>query len=591
MRPEPAARRSDDGFTLVEVIVALALMSVVATAALYFFLGGTRAVTHQQRSQNAVVVANEAMELAYSAAAKADGNGTSGLVKGRSQSQVTAAWTALASKGIEGYSTTYPAWDPAGAGTQAVDITRHTKLSGVDYAVTTLIGTCYRSTATASAPCSIIGQNPPSSTPAGYARLMRVMTYVTWDDAGNTCGSGGCSYQVSSLIDPNSDLTWNNTTKPIAVDDVALVNVGQSVDIDVLSNDIIGVLVSNPVRNLTVAKGTGTVTLLSSGKVRFTAPTTASGKMTFTYSLKDQAGRESNVATVTVSVYGQAMPDSASTIKTRPITIGVGANDRGTPATIQITSPPAKGTATPSGSSVVYDPGNNIGTFTFEYQFTDADGLPSSTTTVTVVVSDWPPPQAANLTVDVPATVLGSTLDLGMLTKTNNPEGYLVEILSSNMSQGRLVVDGRDYNAQTNRKGGTVGYTQQGNVLGIWTFQYRVLTPDSSQWTATRTVTLRIMPVAAADTFKADRNSTVSLNIGANDAPMNYGGTVGLSPIRSNPSCGSFPAAQNDFQNGIVSFRTPDQSKFTCTFTYTLQGTGAYAELKSNSVSVTVTNK
>lgn len=585
------AGRSDDGFTLVEVIVALALMSVVATAALYFFLGGTRAVTHQQRSQNAVVVANESMELAYSAAAKADGNGTSGLVKGRSQTQVQAAWTAMASKGIEGYATTYPAWDPAGAGTQAVDITRHTKLSGVDYSVTTLIGTCYRSTASASAPCSIIGQNPPASTPTGYARLMRVMTYVTWDDAGNTCGSAGCSYQVSSLIDPNTDLTWNNTTKPIAVDDVAIVNVGEVVDIDVLHNDIIGVIVTNPVRNLTVTKGTGSVSLLSDGRVRFTAPSNASGKMTFTYSLKDQAGRESNVATVTVSVMGRAVADNASTLKTRAVTIPVAANDRGTPASIQITSQPTTGTATPSGTSVIYDPGNNIGTFTFQYQFTDADGLPSSTATVTVVVSDWPAPQAANLTIDVPATVLGSTLDLGMLTKTNNPEGYLVEILSSNMSQGRLQVNGADYNASNNRKGTTVGYTQQGNVLGIWTFQYRVLTPDSSQWTASRTVTLRIMPVAAPDTFTANRNSTVSLNIGANDAPMNYGGTVALTPARSNPTCGSFPTAQNDVQNGILTFRTPDQNKFSCSFTYTLQGTGAYAELKSNTVTVTVTNK
>ena len=48
--------RQDEGFTMIEVVVSLAVLALVATSGLYFFINGTRNVTEAQRTQNAVSV-------------------------------------------------------------------------------------------------------------------------------------------------------------------------------------------------------------------------------------------------------------------------------------------------------------------------------------------------------------------------------------------------------------------------------------------------------------------------------------------------------------------------------------------------------
>lgn len=597
----PHGPQDDEGFTLVEVIVSLALLTVAATAALYFFVGGTRAVTHQQQSQNAVVVANEAMELAYSVGAKVSSN-TSGLLVGRTKADVQAAWASVATEGLEGYANTYPGWDPAataatggddGTEDDAVKLWKTSELNNLDYTALTLIGPCYRSKSAVDAPCGKVGTVEPTSVPTGYMRLMRVMVQVTWQS--QSCPEDGCSYQVASLIDPSTDLTWNNTTRPIAVDDDAVVDVGKSLPIEVLKNDILGVVVANPVRlESPPAAGAGTATVQTDGQIFYVAPTNASGIKTFTYSLKDQSGRESNDATVRVRVMPKAVDDAASTSAKTPVTIPVTANDLGSPKTVTIVQKPAWGSATVSGTSIVFNPGNQFGTVTLRYKYADADLLESNEATVTINVSQWAPPKVQDLTVAIPATVNGSKLDLNMLGLTGNPTNYLVEVMSVTANQGRLFVGAGAYNASNNRIGTSISYEQQGNVLGIWTFQYRVTTPDQSVQSEVKTVTLKIMPVAQPDSFKnMKRNSTVDLAIGANDAPMNYGGTVQLTPTMSSIDCtnnvknASFPTQQNNFQNGILRFTTPG-AKSTCTFTYTLQGKGAYTDLVSAPVTVTV---
>lgn len=596
----PLGPQDDEGFTLVEVIVSLALLTVTATAALYFFVGGTRAVSHQQQSQNAVVVANEAMELAYSVGAKVASN-TSGLLVGRTEADVQAAWASVATEGLEGYANTYPGWDPAataatggddGTEDDAVPLRRTSELNNLDYTALTLIGPCYRSKSAVDAPCGRVGTVEPTSVPTGYMRLMRVMVQVTWQS--QSCPEDGCSYQVASLIDPSTDLTWNNTTRPIAVDDDAVVDVGKSLPIEVLKNDILGVVVANPVRlESGPAAGAGTATVQTDGQIFYVAPTNASGIKTFTYSLKDQSGRESNDATVRVRVMPKAVDDAASTSAKTPVTIPVTANDQGSPKTVTIVQQPAWGSATVSGTSIVFNPGNQFGTVTLRYKYADADLLESNEATVTITVSQWAPPKVQDLTVAIPATVNRSKVDLNMLGLTGNPNDYLIEIMSVTANQGELFVGAGAYNAANNRIGSSISYEQQGNVLGIWTFQYRVTTPDQSVRSEVKTVTLRIMPVAQPDAFKnVKKSATVNLNIGANDAPMNYGGTVQLSPVTSAIKCGtgtgaSFPTQQNDLQNGILRFTAPN-AKTTCTFTYTLQGKNQYAELKSSPVTVTV---
>jgi prepilin-type N-terminal cleavage/methylation domain-containing protein len=583
----------DEGFTLVEVIVALALLTVTATAALYFFVGGTRAVSHQQQSQNAVVVANEAMERAYGVGAKRTGD-LSGLLVGRHQDDVEAAWASVATAGLEGYAATYPAWDPAAevvsnpSENDAVPLTQVSELNNLEYEALTLIGPCYRTKLATDAACGKVSTpTAPDSAPAGFTELMRVMVRVTWQS--QSCPENGCSYQVTSLIDPNVDLTWNNTTKPIAVDDDAMVDVGQTKVIDVLGNDIIGVVVNNPVQ-LVGTPTAGTATVQGDGTILYVAPPKASGIKTFTYKLKDQSGRESNLGTVRVRVMPTTVDDATTTIKNQAVTFDVAANDLGTPGSVAIVTPPTgKGTATASGKNITYNPGSFTGTATLTYRFTDADGLVAERLgALTITVSAWAPPKVADLTVKIPATVNRTMTDLNIMGLTANPSGYLYEVRSVTMNQGRTFIDGKDYNAGSHTTGAALAYEQQGNVVGVWTIQYRVLTPDKSVASELKTITIKLMPVGQPDSASVKKGNSVEINIGANDAPMNYGGTVQLTPKFSNPTCGSIPAQQGNLQNARVTFKAGNKSD-TCKFTYTLQGSGTYADLVSDPVTVTVT--
>lgn len=590
------AARTDDGFTLVEVIVALALMSLVASAALYFFLSGTRTITHQQRTQNAVVVANDAMEAAYGVVAQPVDD-VSGLLVGRSEAAVQSAWTTGTAAGVEGIALTYPAWDPAGTGNGTLPITSQQTLNNVDYDVLTLVGHCYRPTST-NAECSTVPGNltDPATVPAGYTRMLRVMVLISWDSAQSPCGDTACSYQVTSLIDPNTDLEWNNTTRPIAVDDVAVVEVGQAVTIDVVRNDVIGVVVSNPVRNVTVTGGTGTATLQSDGQVRFQAPTNASGIMTFTYMLKDAAGRESNTATVRVSVMPRAVDDTATTNRGTAVTIPVTTNDQGSPASVQIITQPAFGTVTVSGTSVVFDPQGQMGSPSFEYQFTDGSGLVSTTARVRLTVTAYAAPLAVDLTVGIAATAAGSTAPIDWVTLTGNPGDYLIEVMSSDITQGKLKVNGNDYNATTNRRGTQLAYAQQGNVLGYWTVQYRVWTPDGSVSSDIKTMRIILVPTPVNDSVNVKTATTNNaINVGSNDAPNNFNGTVQFRPAATSAlaaNCGTLPSSQPDLQNGIFRYNAPTlpngTNSRTCTFTYVIQGTGQYTNLVSTPATVTI---
>lgn len=102
----------------------------------------------------------------------------------------------------------------------------------------------------------------------------------------------------------------------------------------------------------------------------------------------------SNAATVTIQVTSVneppvAVADLASTARNNAVTIAVPANDRDVdgdiPSIIGVTSP-AKGAATVSGNTIVYDPTKGfIGTEQFNYTISDGHGG-SSAATVTVSV-------------------------------------------------------------------------------------------------------------------------------------------------------------------------------------------------------------
>ena len=147
-------RRNDSGLTLIEVVVAVVILSIVALASAALGIQGISTSTSQQRQEVAVTIANSAMEQVSAANIAVNTYATpsvSGFYTGRDQASVTSAFTAQA--GQPGVAQTYPAWDPNPAVTAAtveaipiVTTPSASTTNGTAYTVTTLLGPCYEVT-------------------------------------------------------------------------------------------------------------------------------------------------------------------------------------------------------------------------------------------------------------------------------------------------------------------------------------------------------------------------------------------------------------------------------------------------------------
>jgi prepilin-type N-terminal cleavage/methylation domain-containing protein len=200
----------DSGMTLVEVMVAISIIAVVALAAGSLTILGLNSSTTQERREIAVTIASGAMESVNAQSAKAiAASGVSGLFTGRSKAASDTAWAL--NKTILGAAQTYETWDSTANGSSVPTIptvAQKVTLSGTDFSVTTLIGTCYQPVA--GGDCTIISGSPttpPAVIPATVTNLVRVIVIVRWS-AGTACKVSGCSYATSSLFDPHEDLKW-----------------------------------------------------------------------------------------------------------------------------------------------------------------------------------------------------------------------------------------------------------------------------------------------------------------------------------------------------------------------------------------------
>ena len=197
----------EDGFSLAEVIVAVAILGTLATASLYLTVGGLNSSESQRRSNVAITLAGNAMEsvVAQSPAINAV-SGVSAVYNGRAHADTVASWAANAS--IAGVDRMYPGWQPgiAAGSTPAIPFTNTVTVNGTEYSVQTMIGRCYQPLA--GGQCTTLPGHAvaPAIPPTGQAELTRITTVVWWF-AGANCASG-CTYSASTLVDTSEDLPW-----------------------------------------------------------------------------------------------------------------------------------------------------------------------------------------------------------------------------------------------------------------------------------------------------------------------------------------------------------------------------------------------
>lgn len=197
--------RRDEGFTLIEVIIAVALLMGVAVALGAFVIQGLKLASQQQRTQVAVTVATERMDEVQRLTSSTAQLVT--LVAGRTESAVTGAWANAS--GTPGLDETYPAWSSAAVDTATFPITQTTTRSGSDYDSVVLIGTCYQPVtggSCAKVPGSPADPGQTSPLADGLSQMIRVIVIV--DYAGGCTDAGTCRYTTTGLFDTKGDLKW-----------------------------------------------------------------------------------------------------------------------------------------------------------------------------------------------------------------------------------------------------------------------------------------------------------------------------------------------------------------------------------------------
>jgi prepilin-type N-terminal cleavage/methylation domain-containing protein len=200
--------RCDDGFSLLEVLVALAVMGIVMAGAAPFLIKSVALVGQQRSQQVAIEVANDALERARALT-------PSSLLAGRGltavQNQLNAAPTAVRSLtsqfGIDADSTLTSITDLlAGANAPLPTEPKSVTVGGVQYWQSWYVGRCWQTKADSTLVSTALGScsgTQPTGIGVIAVPFFRVVVAVTWQH--NGCAASQCVYVASTLVSPTAD--------------------------------------------------------------------------------------------------------------------------------------------------------------------------------------------------------------------------------------------------------------------------------------------------------------------------------------------------------------------------------------------------
>jgi prepilin-type N-terminal cleavage/methylation domain-containing protein len=206
----------DDGFTLMETVVSMALLAIVMTAATSFFVNVLQSSGYLRGKQAAVQYADDTMEQARAFEIKS-------LVSGRDQTTSDSQWNAGNANALVAtyLSGTQEVYDPAvtsGAGASCSVISTPTApaclptvpvtstFNGIVYSANTYLGSCVKlsgNTTCTKATLSSI------SNPANVG-FYRVIVAVTWPS--KSCAGQLCTYVTAELMNVSTDPVFNINT-------------------------------------------------------------------------------------------------------------------------------------------------------------------------------------------------------------------------------------------------------------------------------------------------------------------------------------------------------------------------------------------
>ncbi len=229
---------------------------------------------------------------------------------------------------------------------------------------------------------------------------------VTYTHDGSELASDSFTYTIDDLAGASSnaavvDISVNLTNDiPTANDDIGVIEPGLLANVDVAANDIDdddGLDLTTVV--IVTAPANGTATPVADGTVDYVHDGLGILNDSFTYTIDDNSGITSNIATVTMSNSAAVAVDDGGTAVDGALTnVDVAGNDFDPDgvgldlASVVIVGPPVNGTATPAGDGTVDYQHDGLGILndSFTYTIDDLSGLTSNVATVTMVDGPLP---------------------------------------------------------------------------------------------------------------------------------------------------------------------------------------------------------
>ena len=376
---------------------------------------------------------------------------------------------------------------------------------------------------------------PPANMPYSYGVAIVMNIYDPLSDAAAV--SNACGYDVTVRTEDLPTTTPINQA-PKAVADSATVDYGQSVRINVLSND------SDPDNDtLTVQSFTnpahGTVSKDSQNVLTYTPAIGFSGADSFTYTISDGKGHTA-VATVNLIVNAPpngaptAVADTATTTYGTQVTIQVLSNDTDPDndlLTLIDSTNGTNGTVSFSDSAITYKPNAGFsGEDSFSYTITDGHGHTAiGQVKVTVGAA---PNRAPTAVTDTVTTNYGAAVTINALSNDTDPENDTLTVTGNTQAS----------NGTVTRSGNTFTYTPRSGFSGADSFSYTISDGKGNSATGTVNITVGAAPVdnkapiAVNDTISTTMGVPVLVNLLANDSDPN-GDKIALKTL-SNPKNG-----------------------------------------------------
>ncbi len=372
-------------------------------------------------------------------------------------------------------------------------------------------------------------------------------------------------------------------TPPVAVNDSFTVNEDTPTVLNILANDTDqnDTIVPTSVL-ITTQPAHGSIGINpTTGAVTYTPSNNYLGADSFQYTVADNAGAVSNIATVTLHVVPAppvANPDTVTTPENTPVTIDELANDVATdatlvPSSVAIVTQPTNGTASinPTTGAITYTPNlNYVGPDTIKYTVKDTNGSVSNVGTISINVTfvDYPPVAVNDIAQTNPITPVAINV-LANDTDQNNDIAPGTVAIKTGPSNGTAVV---------NPTTGVVTYTPNAGFSGNDSFTYTVATTHGAVSNAA-TVSIRVHqpPIANPDTVTTLEQTPVTIDVLANDTDPE-GATILPSSvtITTQPAHGTVSV---DPSTGNVLYSPAFNYSGTDTFQYTIADTNGVTSL------------